>query len=137
MVMKSNICKLGDQDDKATRANEPRTHDATHRDNVAEARRLIYYEGAGIKSTRVEALLKGTSSVPTAVSGLNSIYTTVLMEIQSAFSTRLGINFPLLQMLVPDIMHEFELGVWKDFLVHLVRLLGARGSAAVATFNTR
>jgi hypothetical protein len=74
MVLKSNIYKLGDQDDKATRTNKPRTHDGTHRDNVSEARRLIYYEGAGIKSTRVEALLKETSSVPTAVSSSNSIY---------------------------------------------------------------
>lgn len=61
----------------------------------------------------------------------------VLIEFQNAFSSRLGTQFNSIQMLVPDILHEFELGVWKDFLIHLIRLLNAQGSAAVATFNTR
>ncbi|KAG8716738.1 hypothetical protein FRC08_008905 [Ceratobasidium sp. 394] len=28
-------------------------------------------------------------------------------------------------MLVPDMLHQFELGAWKDFFTHLFRLLGA------------
>ena len=30
-------------------------------------------------------------------------------------------------MLVPDLMHEFELGIWKALFVHLIRLLHISG----------
>lgn len=30
-------------------------------------------------------------------------------------------------MLVPDLLHEFELGVWKSLFTHLIRLLYAAG----------
>jgi hypothetical protein len=31
-------------------------------------------------------------------------------------------------MLVVDLMHEFELGVWKTLFTHLIRLLYAAGN---------
>jgi hypothetical protein len=31
-------------------------------------------------------------------------------------------------MLVVDLMHEFELGVWKTIFTHLIRLLYAAGN---------
>jgi hypothetical protein len=34
-------------------------------------------------------------------------------------------------------MHEFELGVWKAVLTHLVRILHSVGAAAVHEFNYR
>jgi hypothetical protein len=44
--------------------------------------------------------------------------------VQNAFSKRLAhLGFVLYPMLVVDILHEFELGVWKVFLTHLVRIL--------------
>lgn len=57
---------------------------------------------------------------------------------QSAFSTRLsafGVNF--YELFVPDLMHEFELGVWKGTFAHLLRLLAAQGPGAVQEFNRR
>lgn len=38
-------------------------------------------------------------------------------------------------MLVPDFMHEFELGVWKAIFVHLIRIMVAGG--AVQELNKR
>lgn len=38
---------------------------------------------------------------------------------------RLGPDFQLSQMLVVDLLHEFELGVWKTVFSHLIRLLYA------------
>ena len=38
-------------------------------------------------------------------------------------------------MLVPDFMHEFELGVWKAALTHLIRILYAARDDAVQQFN--
>jgi hypothetical protein len=40
-------------------------------------------------------------------------------------------------LFVVDLMHEFELGVFKDFLIHLIRLLFACGPATIAEFDHR
>ena len=40
-------------------------------------------------------------------------------------------------MLMPDFMHEFELGVWKAMLTHLIHMLYAAGDNAVQQFNAR
>ena len=34
-----------------------------------------------------------------------------------------------------DLMHEFELGVFKDFLIHLLQLLYACGDETIAEFD--
>ena len=55
---------------------------------------------------------------------------------QNAFHT----SFPDLDtfsLFVVDLMHEFELGVFKDFLIHLLRLLHACGPATIAEFDRR
>ena len=43
--------------------------------------------------------------------------------LQNAFVTRLGSTFNPSKMLVVDLLHEFELGVWKSLFTHLIRLL--------------
>jgi hypothetical protein len=40
-------------------------------------------------------------------------------------------------MLVPDFMHEFELGVWKALFQHLVRILVSHGDGTIQEFNRR
>jgi hypothetical protein len=40
-------------------------------------------------------------------------------------------------MLVVDLLHEFELGVWKAVLTHLLRILYAKGDNTIQTFNRR
>jgi hypothetical protein len=42
-------------------------------------------------------------------------------------------------MLVVDLMHEFELGVWKTTFIHIMRVLYAAmpGGQAVAKLNER
>ena len=40
-------------------------------------------------------------------------------------------------MLVVDFLHEFELGVWKAILSHLIRILYTIGNNAVATLDQR
>jgi hypothetical protein len=34
-------------------------------------------------------------------------------------------------MLVVDLLHEFELGVWKALFIHLLRILESHGGADV------
>jgi hypothetical protein len=42
-------------------------------------------------------------------------------------------------MLVMDLMHEFELGVWKSTLIHVIRVLhaAAPGGCHVAKFDAQ
>jgi hypothetical protein len=40
---------------------------------------------------------------------------------QNAFSDILfGVGFNLYSMFLPDLMHEFELGIWKALFIHLL-----------------
>ena len=67
---------------------------------------------------------------PTSIATLNPC--------QNAFSQTLfehGFNF--FRMLTVDLLHEFELGLWKDFFTHLVRILEFLGAGTVQTFNER
>ena len=44
---------------------------------------------------------------------------------KSAFFERLGEKFDIPRMMVVDLLHEFELGVWKTLFTHLIRILHA------------
>ncbi|KAI1781936.1 hypothetical protein LXA43DRAFT_865660, partial [Ganoderma leucocontextum] len=47
---------------------------------------------------------------------------------QSAFSKRFAaFGRNVYDLFVPDLMHEFELGVWKGTFTHLIRILIATG----------
>jgi len=53
---------------------------------------------------------------------------------------QLGDTFNVFRMLVVDFMHEFELGVWKTLLLHLIRILYAvprHGAELVARLDER
>ncbi|KAG2022247.1 hypothetical protein CC2G_000019 [Coprinopsis cinerea AmutBmut pab1-1] len=106
LVPKSDLDSMGLFQDMKRRITKARKYLAG---KVELARKWIYDEGYGIKSKAVERLLSETSSVPTI----------------NVFMDRLGPDFDLGQMLVPDFMHEFELGVWKDLFTHLIRILYA------------
>jgi hypothetical protein len=40
-------------------------------------------------------------------------------------------------MFVPDLLHEFELGVWKATFTHLIRVLFAVGGDGIQQLNAR
>lgn len=40
-------------------------------------------------------------------------------------------------MFAPDLLHEFELGVWKAVFKHLIRILYAQGGDAIQRLNDR
>jgi hypothetical protein len=59
---------------------------------------------------------------------------------KNSFALRLkGINFDVHRVIAVDILHEVELGIWKNVLEHLVRVLYALpgGKELVATLNSR
>jgi hypothetical protein len=40
-------------------------------------------------------------------------------------------------MLVVDILHDFELGVWKALFIHLLRILNSKDKALVNELDRR
>jgi hypothetical protein len=40
-------------------------------------------------------------------------------------------------MLVVDLLHEFEIGVWKSIFIHLIRILVSEGGDSIAELNKR
>jgi hypothetical protein len=40
-------------------------------------------------------------------------------------------------MLVPDLMHEFELGIWKAVFIHLIRILESIDNGLIVELDRR
>ncbi|KAF8235261.1 hypothetical protein L208DRAFT_1038046, partial [Tricholoma matsutake] len=54
----------------------------------------------------------------------------------NAFSMQLSkFGFEFHSMFVPDLLHEFELGVWKAIFTHLIHILYAAGGDCIQTLN--
>jgi hypothetical protein len=106
-----------------------RIDDVKRRNRVETARELIYRQNYGISSKAVERLLQEDSLVPTMV----CIYfprcrIPLIYWCQNAFSSKLApFGFNVFNILVVDLMHEVELGVWKAIFIHLLRILDCQG----------
>ncbi|KAJ3562565.1 hypothetical protein NP233_g9492 [Leucocoprinus birnbaumii] len=121
-IRKDQIANMGTEADLAIRANI-RIDDAARRSLVVKAHREIFRYGKGVASAAVERILRPLSMVPT----------------HNAFSADFLVNtgFDYHQMLVPDLLHEFELGTWKAVFTHLIRILYASGDGAIQELNKR
>ncbi|KAJ3496344.1 hypothetical protein NMY22_g19825 [Coprinellus aureogranulatus] len=61
-----------------------------------------------------------------------------LESVTNMISTSLSpLGFELIPCLVADILHEFEIGVWKNLFVHLIRILVARRGSQRKTLDFR
>lgn len=89
----------------------------------------------------MERLLSTLSLVPTRVRLHFSCLTIKAnRHFQNAFAEKLGdLGLNPYVMLVVDLMHEFELGVWKAIFTHLIRILYAAAphGSLVAELNRR
>jgi hypothetical protein len=57
---------------------------------------------------------------------------------QNAFSKKLSpLGFNHYDIFVVDLMHEFELGVWKALFIHLLRILEAVDKTLVNELDRR
>ena len=123
------------------RREKIREDNAERQDKVEKARQSIFKKGYSIVSTAFQNLMGLTSLVPTRASHFVVILSCFYFfndYSQNAFSTRLskfGFNFH--SMLAPDLLHEFELGVWKAVFTHLVRMVYTLGASAIQTLDQR
>ncbi|KIK80032.1 hypothetical protein PAXRUDRAFT_36300 [Paxillus rubicundulus Ve08.2h10] len=77
---------------------------------VSSSHKLIYKMHYAVDSVHVKALLKDKSLIPT----------------MNTFSQMLGhTGFDFFIMLVVNLLHKFELGLWKAILIHLLCILNS------------
>ncbi|EGO25512.1 hypothetical protein SERLADRAFT_368908 [Serpula lacrymans var. lacrymans S7.9] len=109
LVLKSEIPKMGQVRDLQAQITKARRYTA---DKIKTAREFIYRLGYSVTSSAVEV---------------------------NSFADRLNNTSNVFTMLVVDIMHEFELGVWKAVFTHLIHILHASvgGSYTVAKLDAR
>ncbi|KZS86652.1 hypothetical protein SISNIDRAFT_476451 [Sistotremastrum niveocremeum HHB9708] len=121
-VKKADIGQLGTDADAKKRHEDTRRNDAQYRNRVKASRREVYDRGKAVNSAAVDAFLKEFSEVPT----------------NNAFLQRLGPHgFDVFKMLVVDLLHEFEIGEWKTFLAHLIRILTTLGEDKISELDDR
>ncbi|TEB19263.1 hypothetical protein FA13DRAFT_1719017 [Coprinellus micaceus] len=111
LIAKAEISKLGAPSDIERFQNKRSL--AHQQEKVTEARKAIQKGYAVDSKTEIEAELQPHGLVP----------------VHTAFASKLSeFNFDVLSVLVVDILHEFEIGVWKRLYTHLLRLLEAFSS---------
>lgn len=130
---------MGTTKDMSNRVDLRREDDQEVQQRIQRARDRIYKEGILPGSTALDGndlLIGGLTSTQ-----VSSDYLYNLMHsrgFQSAFSKALtSVNDNVYDLLAVDLLHEFELGVWKAVLVHLLRIIDSLGRSVEAVVNAR
>ncbi|PSR74642.1 hypothetical protein PHLCEN_2v9671, partial [Hermanssonia centrifuga] len=120
-ILKTQVPDMGMKYDQKRRDNIRR--DTTFIQSLlAKARKLIFEWGKPITSKSVESKLQPLS----------------LQPVRSAFSLRLAkFGFNHYAMYAYDLLHGFELGVWKAIFTHILRVLYAEGGDKIQILNRR
>ena len=138
LIPKEEISKLGTEDDRCTREELRRVDTTERQGRIEQARKNLYESGYALSGDHVDGYLKEGSMVPTKVGDYNPTSYHRPESTQNAFSQvlfKFGFNF--FKMLTVDLLHEFELGLWKDLFAHIIRILESLGPEKVQTFNER
>lgn len=120
-TLKVEIHEMGTMKDKKRRS-KLRIDDDGRRKIVEKARKRIFKEGRPLTSKHVKDILNTNGS---------------LIAVRNAYSNVPDDSFNFHSLFVPDLLHEFELGVWKAIFTHLMRILVAQGGNAVTELNKR
>jgi hypothetical protein len=140
-MKKCDMHGMGSEDDNLARSTGKRVDTPSRKEKVRLARYMIFEQGYAVNSTYVDAFLpKSGSMVPVEVCPCppsGEICLNPCFAIQNAFSKLSTFGFCVYSSLVVDLMHEFELGVWKAIFIHLIRILQAQGSFSVTELDQR
>ena len=121
------VPEMGAPNDMRRRQLLARTDDDNRQNKVLHARELIFERNYAVNTPQIEKLLRDQSLVPITVSKESSSPASIWCTntvVKNAFSDKLSaFGFNLFIMLVVDLLHEFELGVWKAVFTHLLRIL--------------
>ncbi|KAF5356693.1 hypothetical protein D9758_013746 [Tetrapyrgos nigripes] len=122
-IEKKDISQMGTFRDMNRRHSKARTDSHPLRWNVQEARRRIFEKGKAVGSRSVQVLLEPLSQVPTN-NAFSAFFQKLLNTSQNYFD-----------LFAVDLMHEFELGVFKALFEHLVRIAYSLGDEVIADIN--
>ena len=138
LIKKEYIKGLGTKVDRQRRA-KLRECNERYQAQVETAREIIYKKGYAVNSKAVNSVIGSESFTPTCMSRLAPIkMSAMLITLQSAFVSALDkFRQKFFSLFVMDLMHEFELGVWKAVLTYLLRILHTQGPGVVVEFNHR
>ncbi|EJF58719.1 hypothetical protein DICSQDRAFT_148934 [Dichomitus squalens LYAD-421 SS1] len=120
---KSNFWRMGMKKDMADRMKNGRKDTGILQNLIARVRRWIFEDGTVPDGSSVKKTKLGFFS---------------MAPVRSAFSrrfARFGDNF--YKLFVPDLLHEFELGVWKGTFTHLLRILISAGRDGIQKLDER
>ena len=125
LIPMDHVPNMGMRRDLSQRVSLARVDNVRRRSHLEAARKAIYKHNNTVDGAAIERLLKDDSLVPTAVSVPFLYAVDVDVHLfQNAFSEKLSpLEFNMFSMLVVDLLHEFEIGVWKAVFIHLLRLL--------------
>ncbi|KAJ3540488.1 hypothetical protein NMY22_g4264 [Coprinellus aureogranulatus] len=113
LVKKKDLGRMGSAEDIAFNKANPRVDSVSRQKEVENARAAIQ-GGLAVAGDALYRLLSH-SGVPI-----------------NAFSSRLfGTGFNIFSAIVVDILHEYEIGVFKALFLHLIRVLEASASGSV------
>ncbi|KAF6744864.1 hypothetical protein DFP72DRAFT_1078071 [Ephemerocybe angulata] len=116
------VAGMGSKDDRLKRESERRKDDSERKRKVLQARKYIYKRYNAVNHKDVEELLKPSSLVPT----------------QNAFSDRLSsFGLDIYSLPAVDILHEVEIGIWKDLFIQLLRMLEVVDKTRIPVLNAR
>ncbi|KAJ3504726.1 hypothetical protein NMY22_g17828 [Coprinellus aureogranulatus] len=126
-IPKAEIYRLGAPSDLHRTDNQRST--VEQQTMVNEAQKVIR-AGYAVDTPAIEKAMKPKSIVPVKVSIVFATFERMPKLkhsiLKSAFTTRIPTSdFDILSTLAVDLLHEFEIGVWKRLFAHLVRLLDA------------
>ncbi|KAG2002286.1 hypothetical protein CC2G_004487 [Coprinopsis cinerea AmutBmut pab1-1] len=121
LMEKEDIYRLGTTWDRNFRRDNVRVDSKDVQTRIKAARSLVF-SGSALGNEEVE----------------NEIRDTSLTLTRSTHSIKLGEHgFNVYNMLVPDPLHDFDVGVFKSVFSQLVRILNARGRKYPTMMNER
>ncbi|KAI0716914.1 hypothetical protein C8Q76DRAFT_420457 [Earliella scabrosa] len=121
LIEKDHLPDMGTRADHFRR-RKTRTDNAYIQGRIKLARKWLFEDGVPLTSVWLKRILDPLSLTPT----------------RPALSAKLSdYGLDVYSLYVPDLLHEFELGVWKNTLTHLVRILHSMGGGKVQVFNER
>ncbi|KAG6809456.1 hypothetical protein H0H92_016160 [Tricholoma furcatifolium] len=120
-IMISQVLRLGTKLHDFVWSSHLQTDSVEQQNRIRKARKKIFSKGNVVNGKAIDDIL-GESLVP----------------VENTFSLFLlpeGHNY--FDLFARDLMHEFELGVWKSLFTHLIRMLYTFGLDSVAALDRR
>ncbi|KAJ3816999.1 hypothetical protein F5880DRAFT_1618699 [Lentinula raphanica] len=118
---KKSASEMGTREDMARRESCRRVDTRNRRKMIERARKKFFKKGKGINSNSVDQ-------------ALTESWTPTRNAFSEAFQD-LGLNY--FRLFVNDILHEVEVGTFKDLITHLIRMCHTMGKDTVQELNQR